>query len=231
MRLSRHRAASADALKQISARYFGAPAKPESEAVATPAAGAVSANELPLRDQLDALRMCLENTAPLGSLLRQLDGIETTRKQYAALQMRLNHLEQAAKAIESFASFEALIFQQVSGLIQILDQGTRYWLGKIYAPHYIGGPSYSGFDAAEEKGIGLRAGIGDMQVPAHKVMNASLLRACVWAFTFSLWERVRSKIGGIDCVLLDDPQTHFDPINAENSRRLYRRCLITACGR
>ena len=216
MRLLRHRAASADALKQISARYFGAPAKPESEAVATPAAGAVSANELPLRDQLDALRMCLENTAPLGSLLRQLDGIETTRKQYAALQMRLNHLEQAAKAIESFASFEALIFQQVSGLIQILDQGTRYWLGKIYAPHYIGGPSYSGFDAAEEKGIGLRAGIGDMQVPAHKVMNASLLRACVWAFTFSLWERVRSKIGGIDCVLLDDPQTHFDPINAEN---------------
>ena len=160
--------------------------------------------------------MCLENTAPLGSLLRQLDGIETTRKQYAALQMRLNHLEQAAKAIESFASFEALIFQQVSGLTQILDQGTRYWLGKIYAPHYIGGPSYSGFDAAEEKGIGLRAGIGDMQVPAHKVMNASLLRACVWAFTFSLWERVRSKIGGIDCVRLDDPQTHFDPINAEN---------------
>jgi hypothetical protein len=214
--LSRHRAASADALKGIAARYFGAPAKPESDAAAASAGSTVPPNKLPLRNQLDALRMCLENTAPLASLLRQLDGLETTRKQYAALQTRLSHLEQAAKAIESFASFEALVFEQVSGLIQILDQGTKDWLGKIYAPHYIGGPSYSGFDAAEEKGIGLRAGIGGMQVPAHKVMNASLLRACVWAFAFSLWERVRSRIGGIDCMLLDDPQTHFDPINAEN---------------
>jgi hypothetical protein len=62
----------------------------------------------------------------------------------------------------------------------------------------------------------LRAGIGDMQVPAHRIMNASLLRARVWAFVFSLWERFRSNIGGIDCMLLDDPQAHFDPINAEN---------------
>ena len=55
-----------------------------------------------------------------------------------------------------------------------------------------------------------------MQVPAYKIMNASQLRACVWAFVFSLWERVRSRIGGLDCILLDDPQYHFDPINAEN---------------
>ncbi len=55
-----------------------------------------------------------------------------------------------------------------------------------------------------------------MRVPAHQVMNASLLRACVWAFLFSLWGHVRSQSGGLDCLLLDDPQTHFDPINSEN---------------
>ena len=47
-------------------------------------------------------------------------------------------------------------------------------------------------------------------------MNASQLRACVWAFVFSLWERVRARNGGIDCLLLDDPQDQFDPINSEN---------------
>ena len=47
-------------------------------------------------------------------------------------------------------------------------------------------------------------------------MNASLLRACVWAFLFSLWEHVRAQAGGLDCMLLDDPQTQFDPMNSEN---------------
>jgi hypothetical protein len=216
LRLSRHRTASTDALKEISTRYFGRAAKPEDGKASIAELGAIKPNELPLRDQLSSLRMCLQNTAPLASLLRQLDSIETTRKQYAALHERLSDLQDAATAIESFAGFENLVFQQVSGLIQILDKGTRDWLRMIYSPHYVGGPSYSGFDSTQEKGIGLRAGIGDMQVPAHKIMNSSLLRACVWAFAFSLWERVRSRIGGIDCVLLDDPQTHFDPINSEN---------------
>lgn len=47
-------------------------------------------------------------------------------------------------------------------------------------------------------------------------MNATLLRACLWAFLFSLWEHVRAQAGGLDCVLLDDPQAHFDPMNSEN---------------
>ena len=112
--------------------------------------------------------------------------------------------------------FENLVFQQVSGLISALDKGTLNWLQRIYRPHYRGGPDYSGFDPGEQRGIGLQAGIGGMRVPAYKIMNASQLRACVWAFVFSLWERVRSRIGGLDCILLDDPQNHFDPINAEN---------------
>lgn len=216
IRLSKHRSASADALKKLVERYIGAPGQPETGSAGAADAGETQPDKLPLREQIETLRMCVENTAPIVSLLRQLDELETTRKQYAALMARLGLIDRAADAMEEFAGFEALVFQQVSGLIQILDRGTKEWLGRIYSPHYRSGPSYSGFDATEEKGIGLRAGIGDMQVPAHEIMNASLLRACVWAFVFSLWERVRSNAGGIDCMLLDDPQTHFDPINAEN---------------
>jgi AAA domain len=216
IRLSKYRSTSADALKKLVERYIGAPGQPETAGAGWADAEETQADKLPLRDQIETLRMCVENTAPIVSLLRQLDELEATRKQYAALMARLALIDRAAAAMEAFAGFEALVFQQVSGLIRILDQGTKEWLGRIYSPHYLGGPNYSGFDATEEKGIGLRAGIGDMQVPAYKIMNSSLLRACVWAFVFSLWERVRSNIGGIDCVLLDDPQTHFDPMNAEN---------------
>ena len=212
--LARHRATCTDAIKGIVQRYIGTSSQLEYKTEG--GEHDVNGNELPVRDQIEALRMCVTNAVPIVSLLRQIDELETNRKEYAALNQRLVRLERAASAMDAFEGFVSLVFQQVSGLIEALDHGTRDWLNKIYSPHYGGGPSYSGFDAAEEKGLGLRAGIGEMQVPAHKIMNASMLRACVWAFVFSLWERVRFRIGGIDCMLLDDPQNHFDPINAEN---------------
>ena len=215
VRLAKHRTTGMDAIKGMAECYIGKAGTPEGEKPEAAEAD-IEANLLPLRDQIEALRLCVTNTTPILSLLRQLDELETARKEYATLSGRLERIGQAADAMEVFAGFEDLVFKQVSGLISALDQGTRGWLEKIYSPHYRGGPAYSGFDAAEKKGLGLRAGIGDMQVPAYKIMNASQLRACVWAFVFSLWERVQSRIGGIGCMLLDDPQNHFDPINAEN---------------
>ena len=215
IRLAKHLTTGVDAIKGINERYIGKAGTPEGEEPEAAEAD-VEANLLPLRDQIETLRLCVTNTTPILSLVRQLDELEMARKNYAALSSRLERVSQAADAMEVFAGFADLVFQQVSGLISELDHGTRNWLEKIYSPHYRGGPAYSGFNAAEEKGLGLRAGIGEMQVPAYKIMNASQLRACVWAFVFSLWERVRSRVGGIDCMLLDDPQNHFDPINAEN---------------
>ena len=215
VRLAKHRTESKDAIKRMVTRYIGGAAASESESPEAADAN-IEANSLPLRHQIEALRLCVNNAAPLVSLRRQLDELEAVRKEFSASNRRITRLGQAAEAIEAFAGFENLVFQQVTGLISALDQGTLSWLQRIYSPHYRSGPAYSGFDPGEEKGIGLRAGIGGMQVPAYKIMNASQLRACVWAFVFSLWERVRSKIGGIDCILLDDPQHHFDPINAEN---------------
>jgi hypothetical protein len=216
LRLSKRRTAVADLIKGIVERYLGSLRRDDS-GEQTPASRLdTPANLLPLRVQIDTLRKCVENTAPIVSLLRQLDALEKTRQDYCGSRERLILLERAAVALEMFSGFETLVFEQVSGLIQALDQDTRDWLAKIYSPHYRGGPSYSGFDPGDEKGLGLRAGIGDMKVPAYQVMNAALLRACVWAFVFSLWEHIRAQSGGIDCMLLDDPQTHFDPMNAEN---------------
>lgn len=208
--LSRHRTESTDAIKALVERYLGGAEKAESEGEE------IVAQERPLRDQIEAVRMCVENTAPIVSILRQLDDLEKTRKEYVGYITRLGLIGEATTAIEAFAGFEGLVFQQVSGLIEALDADTKFWLEAIYSPHYRGGPAYSGIDFGKETGLGLHAAIGGMQVPAYKIMNASLLRACVWAFVFSLWDRVKARLGGLDCMLLDDPQTHFDPINAEH---------------
>ncbi len=213
--LSRNLHANMNTIGAVLKRYVGeleTQDDDDTESVVTES----KANFWPLRNQIRALRGCVTQTKPIVSFLGQLDDLEKTRQSHGALTCRLIQIGRAATGMEAFAELEDLVFQQVSGLISVLHEGTNKWMNKIYAPHYIGGPSYSGFDAGYDKGIGLQAGIGGIQVAAHKIMNASQLRACVWAFMFSLWERVRSRIGGIDCLLLDDPQNHFDPINIEN---------------
>ena len=215
IRLATHRAVNKVPIKAVVERYIGGTSSLDSIETSSKLSD-LPACDLPLRDQINALRLCVTNATPILSLLRQLDELEVARKAHAALVHRLTNLGKAAIAVDLFADFPNLVFQQVSGLISELDHGTKQWLDRIYRPHYMGGPAYSGFDATHEKGLGLRAGIGDVQVPAHTIMNASQLRACVWAFLFSLWERVRTSLGSIDCMLLDDPQNYFDPINAEN---------------
>ena len=218
LELARQRVNNLEVIKGLMERYVGKTttldADGSDDGLDWP--GDERSEELPLRDQVEALRRCVNSAAPILSLLRQLDELDCMSKSYTEILDRLTRIEDAAEAVEEFTQFPNLVFQQVTGLIETLDEGTRTWLERIYRPHYHGGPAYSGFDATQEKGLGLRAGVGEVEVDAYRIMNASQLRACVWAFVFSLWERVRARVGGIDCLLLDDPQDQFDPINSEN---------------
>ncbi|MDE0149743.1 MAG: ATP-binding protein [Rhodospirillaceae bacterium] len=172
--------------------------------------------QAPRREQIKALRRAAQNTLPIISLIRQIEDLETVRVEWNTHEYRLSLLRRAADAVEPYLIFPELVYERVSGLIEMLDRDTGNWLGKIYRPHYLGGPSYGGFEPDDDGKFGLRAGIGNMRVPAHQIMNASLLRACIWAFLFAFWEHVRKHSGCISSFLLDDPQTHFDPINSEN---------------
>ncbi len=218
LKLARQRVDNVEAIKGLMERYVGKTVLPDVDgSLGTQDwTGREPSDKLPLREQVEALRRCVNAAAPILSLLRQLDELDSISKAHAAILDRLTRIADAADAVAEFMRFPDLVFQQVTGLIASLDEGTKAWLERIYRPHYRGGPAYSGFDATQEKGLGLRAGMGELEVDAYKIMNASQLRACVWAFVFSLWERVRARIGGIDCLLLDDPQDQFDPINSEN---------------
>ena len=218
-----HRRSAEQALKSILTRYVGI-ATPAGEAAEPPPVKEASQDcekewkpqQASLREQIERIRRGVQNAIPIVSLIRQLDDLEGIRQEWEAQANRLTLLTRAAVAVEPYLEFPELVYQRVSGLIETLDRETAVWLDRIYRPHYSGGPAYGGFEPGEVNKFGLRAGIGDLRVPAHQVMNASLLRACVWAFLFALWEHVRRQSGCVSCVLLDDPQTHFDPINSEN---------------
>ena len=221
--LRAHRESAADALKSLLAKYLGT-VTPTGDAAGSPAGDTTSQDGKKegkpehgsLREQIEAIRRAVQNAIPIVSLIRQLDDLEAVREKWNTQANRLMLLARAANAVEPYLAFPALVHERVSGLIEALDHDTASWLDKIYRAHYRGGPSYGGFEPGDDGKFGLRAGIGEMRVPAHQVMNASLLRACVWAFLFALWGRIRGQSGSLSCVLLDDPQIHFDPINSEN---------------
>ena len=173
----------------------------------------------PIMEQINAVRRGVKNITPILSLVGQLDALESKRKEWEAQTDRLLLLERAAKAIESFRVFPELVHDRITGLIRTLNSNTANWLDRIYSAHYRGGPVYGGFEPREGGKFEVSAKFGEMYVPAHQVMNASLLKACVWAFLFALWEHVRKQSGVLACMLLDDPQTHFDLINNENLAR------------
>lgn len=217
--LREHRLGAAEALQALMGRYIGGAKSARESAGAAesePAERTFKPDEEPLREQIEAIRRAVQNAIPVVSLIRQLDELELLRQEWQSDQDRLKLLARAADAVEPYLEFPGLVYERVSGLIETLNRDTAAWLGKIYRSHYNGGPSYGGFEPAVDSGFGLRAELGDMRVPAHQVMNASLLRACVWAFLFALWEHIGKQKGGLSCMLLDDPQTHFDPINSEN---------------
>lgn len=171
---------------------------------------------LPIRHQLSALHQAITTSEPLIALTRQIDVIEEARKRWVAASQRLRLIKRAAAAIQQLTRLPQLVEYQVQGLIQLLETRTTAWLDLIYRPHYNGGPRYLGLDPARTQGVGLYAGLGAVRVQAHEIMNSSHLRACVWAFVFSLWERIRERSGALEVLQLDDPQTFFDPINTEN---------------
>ncbi len=216
IRLARHRQASSSEIERIVKRCIGTATRADQRVEEPEEHEPPEPDTAPLREQIETIRRCVQNAAPVVSLIRQLNELDRIRQEWEADNRRLGLLARAAAAMEPFLTFPALVYEQVTGLIAALHTGTQTWLERLYRPHYHGGPDYSGLDPTAERGLGLRAGMGDMQVPAHQVMNASMLRACVWAFLFSLWEHVRAQAGGLDCVLLDDPQTQFDPMNSEN---------------
>src|SRR5690606_35031642 len=211
--LARHRGISMSVLETRLKRYVG-------RSVAEASEGAMPQepplpNEAPLREQLQMIRQAANNALPIVSLISQLTELDSVRSQWEAQEKRLQLISRTMHAITAFLGFPPLVYARVTGLLNTLHRGIDEWLDKLYRAHYIGGPRYSGFDPLQDKGLGLRAGMDVLRVPAHHVLNASQLRAGVWAFLFSLWEHVIRHAGGLDCLLLDDPQTYFDPQNCQ----------------
>lgn len=207
------RASNLGAFDSVFSRIVGKIAHSESTTIPTQ-----SIEKLPIIDQLNALRSAASAVRPAARAIELITGLSEILASHEKEARHIEALRRAAEAVRPFCRFPALVEEQVSGLLQELGKGTRAWADRIYRPHYLDGPDFGGFGDSEGEGavLALKARFGDTTAPAHQVLNSSALRAYVWGFLLALWERVWARQGGLACILLDDPQSLFDNLNAEN---------------
>lgn len=216
------RAAIRNARRAIQlARYralYGDFAKSAMTAVLRPesAESEAPANRRSIGGQMAVLSAYYEVASVFSGIRRQLAQFKGTCEKWADARGRLNKLARAAEAVEPFIRFPSLVHDQVAGLIGDLDSQARVWAQRMYKAQFLQAPAYAGIDPAGADGLGLLAAQGKHLVAAHHVMNASALRAYMWAFVLALWQQIWTRSGGISIVLMDDPQDLFDPANVAN---------------
>jgi hypothetical protein len=204
--LARYRAANADFAKSAVTGVM----RSEGQETGT------QANQRSVAGQLSVLKAYLDAATIFAGVRRQLDQIKLTCGKWKSACDRIEKLDRAAKAVEPFKRFPALVHDQVAGLILSLDSQATAWSQRMYKAQFLQAPAYAGLDPAKSDGFTFLAAQGKHLVEAHHVMNASALRAYLSAFVLALWQQVWARSGGISTVLMDDPQDLLDPGNVAN---------------
>ncbi|MCD4511959.1 AAA family ATPase [Brucella pseudogrignonensis] len=204
--LARYRAANADFAKSAVTGVM------RSEVQET----GIQANQRSVAGQLSVLKAYLDAATNFAGVRRQLEQIKLTCGKWKSACDRIEKLDRAAKAVEPFKLFPALVHDQVAGLIIGLDSQATTWSQRMYKAQFLQAPAYAGLDPAKSDGFTFLAAQGKHLVEAHHVMNASALRAYLSAFVLALWQQVWARSGGISTVLMDDPQDLLDPSNVAN---------------
>jgi hypothetical protein len=162
--------------------------------------------------RLLALNSILEAAEPLRSALQDVELLRQKLELINECEKRLHAYARAAEALEPITHLERLVSEQVGGLVARLSNETIRWRNQIYQRETIGGPSVTAASVIGPK-LRVSASVGGTSIDAQHVVNASDLRATLFAFLFALREYVLESRGGLSLLLLDDPQEMFDGWN------------------
>ncbi|RYF38126.1 MAG: hypothetical protein EOO38_25275, partial [Cytophagaceae bacterium] len=141
--------------------------------------------------------------------------MKKTLEAIEASEQTVRNYDRTAVALLSIVSLGELAEQQVDGLRAKLEGTTASWLKKIYQKTQSDGHDLVGLEVTSKGELGVALGSVGMSAPAEHIANASALRATLVAFFLAFWEHVLSERGGINFLLLDDPQELLDDENME----------------
>ena len=151
-------------------------------------------------------------TAALGSCSTLLGDLARRR----AAEARLAAYTRASIALKELMGLGSLAQRQVDSLQSTLAGSAAKWRGRIYSGAFPStGHELVGTAMGSSGEIDLKIGTGVITAPAQHVANASALKAALFGFFLAYWEHLMRERGGLQLLILDDPQELLDEENRE----------------
>ncbi len=172
-----------------------------------------------LGTSLARLDFIVKGVAPIGAARQLVERMQRTLEARTQKVRRIGACRDAERALEAIVPVGELAQDQVEGLRSQLHDRAEHWRDQIYqnATSFSPKPQASGMNA--QGVIDIHVGRGAVQAPAQHVSNASALRAALTGFYLAFREHVLATSGGLETLVLDDPQ---DLLDYDNRQRLAR---------
>lgn len=165
-----------------------------------------------IEGQVRMLEDALSKADPLDALSKFLLAAATAAENWATIRKEQDLREAIATALAPLKDLRLLVGAETARSIANLSERIRAILARIHLNERLVYEQTSLGKKAVHVGGSFEPG---MQIDAALVANASWLRAILWAFILALREETIEGLGvnPFPLVVLDDPQTSFDPRN------------------
>ena len=165
-----------------------------------------------VQGKLLALEEALSKAEPLDVVSRSLLAAAAAAEKWAVIAKEQAVRKEITAALEPLKNLRLLVAAETAGSIANLSGRVRDILARIHLRERL---------TYEQTSLGKKAVHVDgsfepgMRIDAALVANTSWLRAILWAFILALREETIEALGAnpFPLMVLDDPQTSFDPRN------------------
>ncbi|PNQ77229.1 hypothetical protein BA950_04055 [Erythrobacter sp. SAORIC-644] len=165
-----------------------------------------------LEGKVRALEAALERAAPLDQIATDLEAAAKEADMWLPINEQQRVRESIATALTPLKDLRLLVAAQTAGSISALADRMKQILARI---HFRERLSFEDASLAK-KAVHLTGSFDSgIRVDASVVANSSWLRAILWAFVLAVREQAIIDAGAnpFPLMVLDDPQTTFDPRN------------------
>lgn len=174
--------------------------------------------EKSLAGKLHKLQVIVESVGPIKQALLLCERMETDYATRKAKEARIERYVLVAQALQECAKLGTLAEKQVAQLQEQLQTQAVEWRSRIYlgawpATHL----DLVGLNIETNGKLEFKVGGAGVKAPAQHVSNASALRASLTGFYLAYWSYLQRERGGLQLMVLDDPQELLD---IENRNRL-----------
>lgn len=165
-----------------------------------------------IQGKLQVLEEALSKAEPLDTLSKSLRAAADAAENWAKVNEEQELRKEIAMSLEPLKDLRLLVAAETASSISSLSARIKEILGRIHLRERLIYEQTSLSKKTVEVGGSFEPG---MQIDAALVANSSWIRAILWAFILALREQTIETLGinPFPLMVLDDPQTRFDPRN------------------